>query len=120
MDRITLKNIKAYGFTGCLPEEKEKGQYFYITCEISCGDIRGKVTDDLSDTVDYSEVMSLIVSRTKKSRFDLIEHLAYVLAGDVLEYSPLAEEVKIIISKPDAPMEGGFETVTTEITRRRD
>ena len=96
MDRITLKNIKAYGFTGCLPEEKEKGQYFYITCEISCGDIR-----------------------TKKSRFDLIEHLAYVLAGDVLEYSPLAEEVKIIISKPDAPMEGVFETVTTEITRRR-
>ena len=31
MDSISLKEMKIYGYTGCLPEEKENGQFFFVS-----------------------------------------------------------------------------------------
>ena len=119
MDRIRICDMKVFGHTGCLQEEKDKGQYFIISCEMVFDEIQGKFTDDLRDTADYSKVYKLIEERTEGSYFDLIEHLAYVIAGDVLDFDERILEVIVTVSKPDAPIEGDFRTVETEIRRRR-
>jgi len=120
VDRIRICDMKVFGHTGCLPEEKENGQFFIISCEMVIDDIKGKVTDDLEDTVDYSRIYKVIEERVSGSYYDLIEHLAYVIAGDVLEQDGSISEVTITVSKPDAPINGDFRTVETEITRRRN
>ena len=77
MDKISLKEMKLYGYTGCLPEEKKNGQYFYVSIDMMFRELKGAVTDELSDTVNYAEVYSIAESIVKDSSFDLIEHLAY-------------------------------------------
>ncbi len=119
MDKIILKNIKAFGHTGCLPQEKADGQYFYITCEITCEEIPGRISDELNETIDYSKVCELILKITAEDRSDLIEHLAYKIADSVLKTAPLASRVDVTVSKPSAPVDAEFETMEVRISVAR-
>ena len=120
MDIIRMKEMEFYGHTGCLPEEKEKGQRFVVTCEIRFDSIRGKITDSLNDTYDYSVLYSRIGKIVGEDRSDLIEHLAYKISEDVLRYCRTAAGVKVIVSKPDCPIDGVFDTMEVEIDRERE
>ena len=119
MDHVKMCDMEFYGFTGCLPEEKEKGQVFVVTCDMGFEGLPGARTDELSGTVDYSEVYELIKDIVSSSRGNLIENLAYRLVECVLGYSELISEVSITVSKPSAPVDGVFRTMETTITRRR-
>ncbi|MCQ2504416.1 MAG: dihydroneopterin aldolase [Saccharofermentans sp.] len=119
MDHIVMSQMDFYGYIGCLPEEKEKGQPFIVSCDMAFEKIPGAVTDRLEDTVDYSAVYEIIKAEVTTSECNLIEHLAYEIAGKVLDYSNLIDSVKITVSKPEAPVEGSFKTMLTEITRKR-
>ncbi|SCW66464.1 dihydroneopterin aldolase [Ruminococcaceae bacterium YRB3002] len=119
MDIIRLKNMEFFGHTGCLPEEKENGQKFIVTCEIFYDQIRGRVTDSLNDTCDYSLVYSRVKKIVEEDRGNLIEHLAWVIAGDVLRTARDAVSVTVTVSKPDCPVDGKFETMEAVISRGR-
>lgn len=113
---IRMCDMEFYGYTGCLPEEKINGQTFIISCEMTCDDLPGTVTDELTDTVNYAEVYEVIKKETEESHCNLIEHLAHVIATKVLKVSNLITEVKITVSKPQAPIDGKFRTMETEVT----
>lgn len=117
---IKMSSMEFYGYTGCLPEEKENGQIFIIDCEMMFDELPGAVNDRLEDTVDYSKVYEVIKDITENNCFDLIEHLAYEIAGKVLETDGLIREVRIRVSKPDAPIDGVFGAMEAEITRSRE
>lgn len=119
MNRISLKNMKIFGFTGCLPEEKENGQYFYVTVDIFCKDNKGVITDELDDTVNYAEVYDRVVSIVSRKDISLIEHLAYMIGKDVISCNTIIDSVKVTVSKPDAPIDGEFDCMETEVTVRR-
>ena len=76
MDRISLKEMKLFGYTGCLPEEKKNGQYFYVSIDMFCKDIPGALTDDLNDTVNYADVYEIAKSIVEGSDCNLIEYLS--------------------------------------------
>ncbi len=114
---IRMCDMEFYGYTGCLPEEKVNGQTFVVTCIMNCDNLPGCVTDNLEDTVNYAEVYEVIKNITEASHCNLIEHLAYEIAGEVLKVSSLITEVKIIVSKPQAPIDGKFRTMETEVVR---
>ena len=120
MDHVKMCDMEFYGYTGCLPEEKEKGQVFIVTCDMGFNEIPGAVTDKLEDTVNYAEVYELIKDIVTTGRGNLIENLAYNIAGCVLGFSNLIDEVTITVSKPQAPVEGIFRTMETTVTRRRE
>ena len=113
---IRMCDMEFYGYTGCLPEEKIQGQNFVITCTMVCDSLPGTVTDELSDTVNYAEVYEIIKKETEESHCNLIEHLAYVIANKVLKVSELISEVTIKVSKPEAPIDGKFKAMETEVT----
>ncbi|MBR1796889.1 MAG: 2-amino-4-hydroxy-6-hydroxymethyldihydropteridine diphosphokinase [Clostridiales bacterium] len=119
MDRISLKGMKIYGYTGCLPEEKEKGQYFIIDVDMLCHDIPGAVSDKLEDTINYAAVYKLTEDIVTSARFDLIEHMAYEIGRKVIAFSGLIDSVRVLVRKPDAPVDGEFECMETEITVAR-
>lgn len=113
---IRMKEMEFYGYTGCLPEEKVNGQTFVITCEMNCDSIPGCETDELEGTVNYAEVYEVIKDEVESSHCNLIEYLANNLAKKVLAISDLITEVKIIVSKPQAPIDGKFKTMEVEVT----
>jgi dihydroneopterin aldolase/2-amino-4-hydroxy-6-hydroxymethyldihydropteridine diphosphokinase len=119
MDRISLKEMKLFGYTGCLPEEKKNGQYFYVTVDMYFRDIPGRLTDDLKDTVNYANVYYMVEKLVSTTKFDLIEHLAYKIGRSVIAYSRLIDSVRVLVRKPDAPVDGTFDSMETEITVRR-
>ena len=120
MDSITLKNMEFFGHTGCLPEEKENGPRFVVTVVIVFEEIKGKVTDDLNDTCDYSKVFEKVKETVESDRSDLIEHLAYKIGGVVLDIAEGSAAVCVTVSKPDCPIDGKFETMEVSITRERE
>ena len=85
MDHVKMCDMEFYGFTGCLPEEKEKGQIFVVTCDMGFEELPGAKTDELSGTVDYSEVYELIK--------DIVSYLEYfTLEYKYRDIEPLLKE----------------------------
>lgn len=119
MDKIILRNIKAFGHTGCLPEEKENGQFFYVTLEFFCEDIPGKRSDDLEDTIDYAKATDIVLRTVGEDKSNLIEHLAYKIGNEALALNSLASSVDVTVSKPQAPVDAEFETMEVRITVAR-
>ena len=119
MDSIILKNMIFYGHTGCLEEEKAKGQNFTVTIEIFFDRIKGCDTDKLEDTADYAVICGKAKEIVEKDTGNLIEHLAGQIADMVLEEASEAKSCAVTVSKPDAPVEAVFETMEVRIERTR-
>lgn len=117
--KIFMKDMEFFGYIGCLPEEKKNGQKFIINCEMELSRMGGAATDELDDTVNYAEVYELIKSTMETARYDLIERLADELATSILLTSYILSSVTVRVSKPDAPIDGKFGAMETEVTVRR-
>jgi dihydroneopterin aldolase len=117
-DRITLRGLRVRGFHGVLPEERRDGQDFLIDAVLSLDLTAAAATDDLAQTVDYSDVAHRLAAIVSGEPFDLIETLADRLAADCLE-QPRVSEVEITVHKPHAPITLPFDDVTVTIRRHR-
>lgn len=119
MDRIKLNRIELTGSIGALDVEKTSSQRYWVSIEIRVDlSVAGK-SDRLEDTIDYADVFAMSESLMRESNCDLVETYADRLARAILERHEIAIEVMIEVLKPDAPIEGNFESVGIEITRTR-
>jgi dihydroneopterin aldolase len=119
MDKIIIKNMKFYAYHGVLPSERESGQFFHIDLEMYTDLAEAGESDELKDTVDYSEVFNLIKNINENNKFKLIEKLAETIINTLLaKYSQL-DKVKISVKKPNAPIKGEFDWVGVELVRGR-
>jgi len=116
MDKIILKDMEFMGLTGCLPEEKVNPQPFIITVEMFFENIKGTLTDNLDDTVNYALVFDAVKDVVENRSFNLIERMAQVIADESLGISK-AKKVIVKVSKPKAPIEGTFDSMEVEIER---
>jgi len=117
MDKIKIKNLHVYAYHGVHDEEKEKGQNFYISAVIYLDTYNAGHTDELTDTVSYSDVCKLFYTAFNDKKFDLIETAAEYLATQTLYTFKAIRKVEIEISKPEAPIGLPLETVSVNITR---
>ena len=117
MDKIVLKNMEFMGCIGCLDFEKTTEARFLVTVSLYIDYIKGADTDELKDTVDYSEVYKIARSVIEGEPMNLIEYAAGQIADRILEKYDDVENVKVTVSKPDAPIEGVFETMEVTIER---
>ena len=119
MDKIILKNMKFYAFHGTYPEEQHNGQDFFIDVELRLDLHKAGISDALSDTVDYSEIYSLIRSVTKNNRFNLIEKLAESICLEIMVRYKTICGVDICVRKPEALMSGEMDWVAVQMSRTR-
>ena len=116
MDKIIVKNIKAYGYHGALTEENILGQNFYADVILYKPLQAAGLTDDLNKSISYVDVYYDVEDIIKNKKFKLIEALAEMIAHTLLvKYS--TEKVEVEIRKPGAPINGNFDYVGVEITR---
>lgn len=120
-DKILLEGMIFYGRHGTLPTEREFGQRFVVDVEIWCDLRPAGLSDDLSRTVDYSEVHAQIKEIVEGEPVNLTETLAERIAAATLDRHPRVEGVRVKVSKPNVRL---GETVLTgsavELVRRQD
>ncbi len=119
MDKITLSKMEFEGHTGCLDFEKAEGQRFIVSIDVFSDRIKGCYTDELSDTIDYAAVFDVVKQTVTSDHGNLIEHLAQLIADNVLASDKRIAKVNVTVSKPEAPVKGIFETMEVTIERAR-
>ena len=120
-DRILLEGMVFHGRHGTLPAERELGQPFVVDVELRLDLRAAGLADDLTRTVDYSEVHRQAKEIVEGPPAGLTETVAERIAAAVLEEHPPVEAVRIKVGKPNVRL---GDTVlagsAVEITRRRD
>jgi dihydroneopterin aldolase len=117
-DKIFISGISFYGHHGVREEEQVLGQRFLVDVEFSL-DLRAAGTaDDLSLTVDYSDVVKRVTAIGRTQRFRLLEGLAEAIASDLLELQKI-QEVRVRVVKSVPPLAESVGSVGVEIVRRR-
>ena len=117
---ITLKGMEFFTHLGVRSEEKEQGQKIIIDLDLSCYYLRGILSDDLEETVNYSAVYDFVKEKAEAARNDLIEYLAGKIADGVFDRFPLVAELSLTIKKPFAPIKGKFDYMAFTLTQSRD
>ncbi len=117
-DKVIIRGLTVFGYHGIHPHEQAQGQDFVVDIEAYLNLRPAGRSDDLDETVDYSDLSRRAAAIVASERFNLIEALAERLAAEVLE-DPLVGRTVIRVSKPGALPGRNVETVLVEIERHR-
>ena len=118
-DYIELTGMEFYGYHGCLEEEREKGQSFFVDLVMRLDLSEAGRTDDLEKTVNYAAVFACVREIVEGEPKRLIETVAEAVAANVLRGFPLIEELHVTVYKPSAPIAGKFRDVAVSVERTR-
>jgi len=118
-DRICLKGMSFYGYTGVFDYEKQEGQVFLVDLTLCFTRLRSVDTDVLTDTVHYGEVFEIVKAVVESAKCNLIEYLAGNILSAVFDRFSMVEAAEVVVSKPNAPVDGVFEAMGIHIFRER-
>jgi 7,8-dihydroneopterin aldolase/epimerase/oxygenase len=119
-DRILLEGMIFYGNHGTLPAERELGQPFVVDIELHLDLKPAGLSDDLAQTVDYSEVHRRAKGLVERPPLNLTEAVAERIAAAILQDHSLVEAVRVKITKPHVRLgDTVFAGSAIEILRHR-
>lgn len=115
-DRLYVNDIRAYGYTGALPEEQVLGQWFTVDLVLWLDLSLAGESDRLADTYNYCEAVAAVQQIIQTQKFALIEKLAETIAQSIL-MSPAIQQVQIRLTKLTPPIPNFSGTITVELIR---
>lgn len=102
IDRIHIEQLEIYARVGVPESERAEPQRLVLT--VTLWPKKTRPRDNISDTVNYSEVVAALKELATQRDYRLIETLAEEIAGDLLSRFPL-RKIAIEVRKfvlPDA------------------
>jgi dihydroneopterin aldolase len=120
-DRLSLLGMRFEGRHGVLPEEQVTAQPFEVDVVLHADLAEAAERDDLGATADYAALFELVRAIVEGTSRQLIEALAGSIARAVLAATPpsVVGAVEVRVRKPEAPIDGPFDTVEAAVVRRR-
>ena len=118
MDKIILKGIQFHGYHGVAEAERQLGQKYEIDLELTTDLSAAGKTDDLAHTINYAEVVQLVIEIGTQGSFQLFEALAETIAATILARFQI-EEVRVAVKKLSPPIEPTLTYAGVEIYRKR-
>ncbi|MEW6698007.1 MAG: dihydroneopterin aldolase [Bacillota bacterium] len=118
-DKIILKGMKFYGYHGVMPEEQRLGQQFEVDLELLTDLRPAGESDDLARSVSYADVFETVQQVVTGPPRQLLEAVAESISRQVLRQYPAVQEVKVVVKKTGAPIQGNFCYMAVEINRQR-
>ncbi|MGM9788545.1 MAG: dihydroneopterin aldolase [Candidatus Cryptobacteroides sp.] len=114
--KLELKGMKFHARHGCLDFEKEKGGEYLVDFEAELELGQAAISDELKDTIDYSEIYALICKEMEKPS-NLIENVASRIFKALEEAYPELEHFSIRLSKLDPPVGGEVNRAVIHLSR---
>lgn len=120
-DRLSLVGMRFSGRHGVHAEEKQEAQPFEVDLVLHADLSHAGRSDALTDTVDYGSLFDLVRAIVEDRSFNLIEALATSIAETALSATDASavSGVEVRVRKPEAPIDGDFETVEAALVRHR-
>ncbi|MGH2787473.1 MAG: dihydroneopterin aldolase [Actinomycetota bacterium] len=115
-DLIRIAGLRVMVRIGVSEEERTEPRPVAIDIDVHTDTSRAGKSDDLSDTVDYSAVISSITASVAGREIHLLEHLAAEIAELVLN-TAFVERVAVEVSKESPPVEADVDSVAVRIER---
>ena len=119
MDKIIIKDLNIFAYHGVHEFEKTEGQNFIMDIAVWLDLTKPCSSDDVSDTVSYSDIIRKVTAAFTAEKYDLIEKAAQVVCDVILADFPQIAECEILLKKPEAPIKADFSYVAVEIRRVR-
>ncbi|MFZ9980808.1 MAG: dihydroneopterin aldolase [Cyclobacteriaceae bacterium] len=116
--RITLENLIFHSFHGLYPEEKVNGNQFTVSLHIDFSPSGAISNDEITHTIDYAAVYSLIREEMQKPK-GLLEALAKGICEKILLNFLKAESITLSVSKHNPPIGGPCEKATVTVSLSR-
>lgn len=101
MDKIYITGLPLLTVIGTRPEERDLQQKIILDLEIDIDLEKAAGSDNLFDTIDYSEIEEKMVKLAEESHFYLIEAFAGKVADIVLSYEKTTA-CTVTVTKPNA------------------
>lgn len=120
MDKIRLTQIRAYGYTGFIPEEQVLGQWFEVDLVLWIDLAQAGRSDRLEETLDYRNVIATVKQLIQTQKFALVEKLATAIAESLLVLDSRLQQIQVCLTKPAAPIPDFGGQITIEIIRTRN
>jgi len=118
-DTLHLQGIRAYGYTGALPEENVLGQWFEANLVLRLDLALAGRSDQLADTCNYAQVVQRTQHIIQTERCQLIERLATLIAEAVLACDRRIQQVTVRLVKLTPPIPDFSGQVAVDICRDR-
>ena len=110
---INISKIKCSGKHGIYDYEKQNDQEFLVDININISDFS---EDNINKTLNYEEIVDLVIKIVNTESYDLIETLAkYISEQIVLKYSKTEatlQEIKVTVHKPDTILKDRTEGIS--------
>ena len=118
-DRIILEGMQFYGYHGRNDEERVLGQPFEVDLEAELDLAGAGVSDDISDSVSYTDLYRVAKRHVEGPGRNLVEAVAHAIASEILEVYAV-ESVRLRVMKVRPPIKGGvLAGAGVEVFRRR-
>ena len=114
MFKIIIKNLNLFGYHGVKESEKKDGQNFCFNIEILLNKNSFLNSDNLENTLNYSQVIRILKNINSNQRFNLLETLSQTIANRIMEISSLIEKVSVRVEKTSPPIKENLESVGVE------
>jgi len=116
-DKIIINGLVVSCLIGVREHEQQEKQNVIITIKLSVDTQKAGETDELEDTVSYSDIAREVTEMVENSHFQLLEKLAQAVA-DVCLKNRKVKKVKVLIEKPQAIAHA--ESAAIKITRENE
>ena len=114
-DKIIIKKLELWCNIGLGSKERSKKQPLYADIELFLSLKEAGISDDITKTINYTEVCNNIKKLTEKE-YVTIESLAETIADNIKSnFKP--DSIRVYIRKPRALKEEGAEYAAVEIIR---
>jgi len=117
-DRILLQNMRFEAIHGYHAYEQRTPQPFEVDVELVVNLQPAGIDDDLTKTIDYGRVYSIVKRVIESTRYRLLEALAEGISHEILAEFDVVE-VGVRVRKPAVDLGGPLDFAGVEIWRRR-
>ncbi|KAF3442768.1 hypothetical protein FNV43_RR16685 [Rhamnella rubrinervis] len=118
-DKLILRGLKFHGFHGVKPEEKKLGQKFVIDVDAWMDLHPAGLSDQLSDTISYTEIYRIVKEVVEGPPHNLLESVAQLIASTTLSKYPKISAVRVKVEKPHVAVHGPLDSLGVEILRHQ-
>lgn len=119
MNAVKIRGLEINARHGVYGFEKSSLQLFVVDADLYTDFYSAAKNDDLSATVNYSEVCNVLIKTVTENTFNLIETLAYACVNALMDGFPLTS-LSLTVYKPEAPMKIKFSNVGVTVAVERE
>lgn len=113
---LRIADIEIYAYHGVKDEENKLGGRFQVDVDIEYDATEAAIKDDLSDALNYEEVLYQVHEICSNESYKLIETLTLEILTNLVEKHEIIERITVRVRKFNIPFRGILGYVESEQT----